>query len=361
MMKMRGYRKFQRWGRIGLCMLFSALGSLACERQTPQEIASTSQPALVSRARSFEVMGTLARLTAVAADEPTADAALQAGCQALEEVNRLMSDYIDDSEIGRLNRAAAGEAIPLSPPTMHCLRRALEISAQSGGAFDVTCRPLIQLWRTAAREKHLPDEEKLRTVHSLIGADKIMLDEMSRTAARRLDGVQVDLGGIAKGYALDLAAEAMKKAGSRGGLVDVGGDIVSFGLRENGQLWRIGVRDPFAVTSGEYRYALQFEDAAVATSGVQERFFEIDGKRYSHIIDPRDGRPAEQAPSVTVIGPDGLTADAWATAFSVLSVAEGKALLQEAGAPAVEVLWISGTAENPQIEMTAGFKSYICP
>jgi thiamine biosynthesis lipoprotein len=150
----------------------------------------------------------------------------------------------------------------------------------------------------------------------------------------------------------------MKSAGAVGGLVNVGGDIVAFGKRADGQTWTIGVKHPF--DSNALVGRLRVEDRAVATSGLQQRFVEIDGRRYSHIVDPRSGRPVDEAPCVTVIAPDGLTADAWATVFSVLSPAEGKKLIDGGGVDAgVEVMWISGDADEPKFEQTAGFGAFL--
>lgn len=322
------------------------LSIVGCERE--------SGSAAVSRAR--EIMGTFATLTAIAPDKATATAAVEAGYARLEDVNRLMSDYAADSEIGRLNRLPAGESLPVSPDTFECLQRALEVGRVSGGAFDVTCRLLVALWKSAARENRLPNEEELARVRSLIGTDKIILDAKAGTAARSMYGVQVDLGGIAKGYALDLAAEAMLKAGAAGVLVDVGGDVRAIGTNAADKPWRIGVKHPFQ--QGIY-VVLELSNRAVATSGVQQRFYEIDGKRYSHIIDPRTGRPAEQSPSVTVIAADGLTADAWATVFSVLTIEEGRQLIAGGKTPQLEVMWITGSVAEPIEEKTAGFDSYI--
>lgn len=314
-------------------------------------------PQLASATQAREVMGTFARVTAVAGDRARAQAAVEAGYARLEDVNRLMSDYAADSEVGRLNELPAGGSLVLSVETFFCLQKAVEIARVSGGAFDVTCRPLVALWKQAARRDRLPTEDELTAVRAHIGWHKLKLEPDTCTVTLLADGIQIDLGGIAKGYALDLAAEAMRRAGAVGGLVDVGGDIVAFGKRDDGQEWRIGIRHPFEkALFGK----LQVEDAAVATSGLQQRFFEIQGKRYSHILDPRTGHPVEQAPSVTVIAPDGVTADAWATVFSVLSPAEGKKLIQEKLAGiGVEVLWISGTAAQPAVEQTPGFDQYL--
>jgi len=319
---------------------------VGCERD--------SGPARVARAR--EIMGTFATLTAIAPDETTAAAAVEAGYTRLQDVNRLMSDYISESEIGRLNRQPVDEPLSLSPETLHCLQRAIKVSQASGGAFDVTCRPLVSLWKDAGRAGRLPSEEALARVRSLIGADKIALDVAAGTAARTAEGVQVDLGGIAKGYALDLAGEAMVNAGAASALVDVGGDVLAIGVNESGKPWRVGIKHPFRQA---IFVILELSNRAVATSGVQQRFHEIDGKRYSHIIDPRTGRPAEQAPSVTVIAADGVTADAWATVFSVLTIEEGRKLIAAGRAPKLEVMWIAGPADEPLIEKTAGFDAYV--
>jgi len=301
-------------------------------------------------------MGTLATVTAVGPDGAAARQAVEAGYARLDDVNRLMSDYREDSEVSKLNRLGAGVGIGLSRETFECLRVAAKISAASGGAFDVTCRPLIMLWRAAAKRGTLPTDEELRQVREVVGWEKLEMADEQQAVRKRVAGLEVDLGGIAKGYALDLAAEAMRKAGAQSALIDVGGDVLAVGRQADGNPWRIGVKHPFREG---LIVRLSLVDRAVATSGVQQRFFEIDGKRHSHIIDPRTGWPAAEAPSVTVIARDGITADAWATVFSVLSVAEGKALLAKDGAPDVEVMWITGSAAEPVIDRSEGFRRYV--
>ena len=327
---------------VKVASLFSivlALGVFGCR--------DDNSPARVAQSR--EVMGTLACVTAIAPDETTARAAVEAAYARLDDVNRLMSDYVADSEIGRLNGLSAGESLIVSPETFHCLRRAVEIAKASGGAFDPTCRPLVELWKQAGRQNALPDEATLAHTRERVGWQKIGLDPAARRVTVLADAMQIDLGGIAKGYALDLAGEALLAAGASAGLIDVGGDVLAVGKHT----WTVGVRHPFA--AGLIK-TLTLTSESVATSGNQQRFHMIDGHRYSHIIDPRTGWPTEQAPSVTVIAPDGLTADTWATVFSVLSVTEGQARAAELDG--IEVLWIWGSAEAPQLPSTKSFARY---
>lgn len=321
-----------------------------CSRERP-----TPEDRLERYGHARTIMGTFAEVTAVAESRGVAEQCVEAAYGRLEDVNRLMSDYDPESEISRINRLAVGETMAVSEETFTCLQAALEVSRVSGGAFDATCRPLVSLWKASAKAGRLPGEAALSEVLAGVGAEHVVLEAATRSVGRSNAGTQVDLGGIAKGYALDLAVEAMRERGAVGGLVNVGGDVRAFGRQEDGEAWRIGVKHPFRDGLVD---RIVLRDKAVATSGLQQRFYEIEGQRYSHIIDPRDGRPVAQAPSVTVIADDGMTADAWATVFSVLSVTEGQSLLDSEGAPAVEVLWISGNVEDVEMVRTDGFGAY---
>jgi thiamine biosynthesis lipoprotein len=321
-------------------------------------VASCDRPPPPSVVNQRPIMGTLAKLTAFAPDRATAVRAIDAGFERLGDVNALMSDYVADSEIGRLNALAANDSLSVSEETLTCLEKAAEVSRLSGGAFDVTCRPLVQLWKRAAKEKRLPEEEAIALALGRVGWEKLEIDPVQRVVTPRMAGLQVDLGGIAKGYALDLAARAMLDAGATHVLVDVGGDVLAKGGRPGGEPWRMGVRHPFRPGRVVFR-TLAIRDGAVATSGNQERYTEIRGKRYSHIVDPRSGWPAEQAPSVTVVAPDGITADAWATVFSVLSVEAGKALIDRERLDELEVMWIWREGEAVRTDQTPGFAAYL--
>ncbi len=323
-----------------------------CDRGKAGNELPTSRTARQSR----KVMGTFASLTAVAKDKATAMASVEAGYDRLDAIERLMSTYLEDSEVSRINKLEPGESMAVSVDTFACLLAARDVAKASGGAFDATCRPFVLCWRDATKDGRLPTDAELTEARQRVGSEHILLENKGITYSPGVAGLQVDLGGIAKGYALDMAAAAMREAGATDVLVDVGGDVVAVGKSEAGRPWRVGVRHPFVEGLIE---KIELSGKAVATSGLQQRFFEIDGQRYSHIIDPRAGRPAAEAPCVTVIADDGMTADAWATAFSVLSVAEGQRLITEGKAPAMEVMWITGNAESPQITRTPGFAKYV--
>ncbi len=206
------------------------------------------------------------------------------------------------------------------------------------------------------RKKRLPTADELDRARALVGWGKVVLDSSTRRVSFKVPGMQVDLGGIAKGYALDLAAQAMIEQEVSGVLVDVGGDVVALGHNADGKPWRIGIKHPF---QDGLIGVVDLVDMAVATSGDQQRFYIIDGKKYSHIIDPRTAQPAKQAPCVTVIAKDGMTADAWGTVLSVLSIEEGKKTIESTQGLQIEVMWMTQTDDGTHVTKTKGFDAYL--
>ena len=307
-----------------------------------------------NRAESFSlqprgIMGTDCRLTAVVHPDGAKTALADAEAQ-LRRVEALMSTHLASSELSQLNAAGPGELIALSPEVVDLLRATRSLAEQTDGTFDVTVKPLIDLWTQAALSGRLPRAKQIDEARTRIGWDGIEI--LDGGAKKRRGSVRIDLGGIAKGYGIDLAIAALKRHGCAGGLVDVGGDIRCFGSAPKGRPWRIGIRDPFHPQGHKMLAVLNVSSGAVCTSGNYFRYSEIDGRRYSHIIDPRTGRPAEAAPSVTVWAPTATVADAWATALSVLGV-EGIELAEaEAG---IEAMIVTGTAAEYKLTMTEGF------
>jgi thiamine biosynthesis lipoprotein len=271
-------------------------------------------------------MGTEGRLVVVAPDEAAAAAMFAPATDVIRLVESLMSTYREESEISRINREAGGRVVSdLHEHTARVLRLAQRAARLSGGAFDATYAPLRTLWRAAARQGRLPSDDEIAAALVSVGYRKLSLtaDGAVRFIA---PGMELDLGGIAKGYAIDRAVDALKRAGARAGLVDIGGDVRLFGEREGGGPWRVQVRTPPGV---DEPIILGLGPCAVTTSGDYERYFEIEGERFSHIIDPRTGRPVQSVPSVTVVAPEAAAADALSTAISVMGARQGVAMVEE--------------------------------
>jgi thiamine biosynthesis lipoprotein len=307
-------------------------------------------PIVVVR-RPPQVMGTACTLAAAVArsDRATAEEALREAERLLRDVEAKMSVWLTDSEISRLNAAAAAQERSLSPPCLDVLRAAKQAAADTQGAFDVTCRPLIALWQQAGRQDRLPTDRQRNAARD---ASNWKLLELTDTGAlKHAAGASVDLGGIAKGYAIDGALRILEQAGVDGAMVDVGGDVACLGRAPDGHEWSVDVKSPFgpAVLA-----RLHVAAGAVATSGNYARYRQIAGRRYSHIIDPRTGRPAEAAESVTVVAPTAMAADVWATALSVLGP-DGFGQLPGG----FEALMVLGSAEDYQMLSTAGFRELL--
>lgn len=293
------------------------------------------------------IMGTSCRIS-VTVDSP-GDRKVRSGIEQAEALLRSiesrLSVWLDDSEVSRLNRAPAGRNTPVSTETVRLLVAAREAAGTTRGAFDVTVGPLITLWRGSAEAGRLPSPEEVARARALSHWDLIELRDDG--VVKTVEGARVDLGGIAKGYAIDRASDYLAERVPAGGLVDIGGDVRVWGRPPQAEGWEVAVRDPFG--QGELA-RLRPPDGAVCTSGDYARFLEISGRRYSHIIDPRTGRPAEGVVAVTVFAPRAETADVWATALSV-SGPDGIALLPSG----VEVLLVMGTPDAPRLLATPGF------
>jgi thiamine biosynthesis lipoprotein len=237
-------------------------------------------------------------------------------------LDEMLSDYRDTSEVMRLSRATPGDAVPISDDLMRVLRASQALARASDGAFDVTAGPLTVLWRAARRHHEAPDLAALDDARSRVGYERLQLDEARRTVTLRTAGMQIDLGGIAKGFAADAAAATLATHGVNQALIAAGGDIVVRDAPPGRPGWRVAIA---AVESSTGEITLS--NAAVSTSGDAEQFVELNGVRYSHIIDPRTGRALTGRSSVTVIATNGTTSDSLATAVSVMGPEAGLRLV----------------------------------
>lgn len=304
------------------------------------------------------VMGTLARIVVAAEKPETAKKSVEAAFAEINNVDELMSDYKDDSEITLVNKNAFNQPVKVSQSTFEVLRKSIYFSELSDGAFDITVGPLVDLWHKAAEANSVPADEELAEARSKVGYEKLIFDYKEQTVRFAVDGMRIDLGGIAKGHAIDKAVKAMQAAGATGGMVDIGGDIRCFG-RPPGRkkYWLIGLQKPtenseFLIDSDAPVMVLKLRDAAVATSGGYRRFALIDGQKFSHIINRQTATAAKDLSSVTIISKNAIDADALATAVSVLGAEKGLALIESI--PQTEAILI--TPQNEIIKTPAAEK-----
>ena len=274
----------------------------------------------------------------------------------LDAINAAMSTYLDDSEVSRFNRAAADEWFPVSESTADVVGAALRVGKMTDGAFDVTIGPVLKLWHFgagSAKEKKLPSNEEIAQASKRTGYSLISVRTSPPAVKKSREGVTLDLSGIAKGYAVDEVARILEEEGIVDYMVEIGGEVRGKGINANGVPWRIAVERPVAGRRSIQR-VISLRDTALATSGDYRNFFEIDGKRYSHVIDPRTARPVEhEVVSVTVVAEDCATADAFATGLMVLGEKQGMALAFKQQIP---VLFILRTEEGFVEKATPSFE-----
>ena len=268
----------------------------------------------------------------------------------LERVNRLMSTWRDDSEVSRFNASSSTDWFEVSPETARVVSRALEISAASDGAFDVTVSPLVQLWGFGSGgPRAAPGAAQLEAARRLVGSNKLTVRDRPPAIRKSDPGVTIDLSAIAKGYAVDLLGEFLESVFVSGYLVEVGGETRVKGSRPDGAAWRIGIEQPVAgLRRVRSVLSLGGPRRGVATSGDYRNRRTVAGRVVSHTLDPRSGRPIEHAlAAVTVVAADCMTADAWATALMVLGPEQGLAVAKQHRVAAL-LLSREGTAIREQ-------------
>lgn len=267
-------------------------------------------------------MGVQTRIVLYAGDERTAARAARAAFDRIAALDSSLSDYHADSELTRLAARAGGPPVRVSEELFHVLARAQELARLSDGRFDATAGPLVRLWRHARRTGELPEVAARREAAARVGWRLVRLDSAARTVRLLVPGMQLDLGGIAKGYAAGEAIATMRRFGAPRALVEMGGDIVAGAAPPGRRGWHVRVAH-----APPERQTVLLADAAVSTSGDSEQFVEIGGERYSHVVDPGTGLGVRSRAAATVIAPDGITADALSTLLTVLGPELGQAFV----------------------------------
>ncbi|MCE5339799.1 MAG: FAD:protein FMN transferase [Planctomycetaceae bacterium] len=275
------------------------------------------------------VMNTIAKIIAVGPDEKTAQASINAAFDEVYRLEKLMNRFDPNSQLSLVNRQGAKEPVKVDRDLFEILQKSIYYSKLTDGAFDITVGPLVDMWRKCAEANSIPTEQQLADVKKIIGCDKIILDANDYSVKLAVEGMRLDLGGIAKGFAADKAQAIMESRGATGGLVDLGGQIGCFGTTQNGGKWIIGIRNPSRDAADNIIMKLELSDMAASTSGNYERFYKIAGKKFSHIFNLQTEQSAELISSDTIICPNGTQSDALSTAVNIMGAAKGLELIEK--------------------------------
>lgn len=296
--------------------------------------------------QSFEAvephMGTLFRIELYAEDEQQAQRAFRAAFDRIAELDDILSDYKPDSELNRLCRSGVRRPVKVSSDLFRVVSASQKLATDSGGAFDITLGPLTHLWREARKANHVPDEAAIRQAGSLCGFRKLHLDETQQAVELDQEGMQLDVGGIAKGYAADEALAVLSKIGIHSALIAASGDLAFSGPPPGQAGWKIGI-DSFDSAEMPFTRVLRLANGAVSTSGASEQHLDVDGKRYSHIIDPKSARGLTRPIVVTIVARYGIDSDGLSTAVSVLGAEQGLAFVERH--PGVAALIMKGDGD----------------
>jgi thiamine biosynthesis lipoprotein len=317
-------------------------------------LTSAAQPLLARYEFTEPQMGVPFKIVLYAPDDEAANRAAAAAYARVSALNAILSDYEDDSELSRLSRGSPhAEAVAVSDDLWNVLSRAQELSKATDGAFDVTVGPLVQLWRRARRQKELPRLELLKRALTATGYQALELASEPKTARLTKPNMRLDLGGIGMGYAVDESLKVLAKHGIRSAMVDASGDIGVSDAPPGRTGWVIGISPD---QKGKPTRFVSLVNEALTTSGDAVQHVEIDGVRYSHIVNPKTGLGLTDRSAATVIARDCATADSYATAASVLGATAGLKLIQAtSGAEAIITRVEDGkpvTVESP------GFKNF---
>src|SRR4051794_15288803 len=290
--------------------------------------AIAATPPLSRHEFSEPHMGTTFTVVLYAGDEAQAARASRAAFGRVAELDARLSDYRDDSEAMRVSRDAVGRAIPVSNDLFRVLSLAQALSARTGGAFDVTIGPLSHVWRRARRQSELPAEEEVEAARQASGHTLVRLDHSAHSVRLARPGMRLDFGGIAKGYAADRALEALRAEGVSRALLVAGGDVAAADPPPGERGWRVAIA-PFDSRTAAPVRSVTLANAGVSTSGDAEQWVEVGGVRYSHILDPRTGRPLTGQRQATVVARDATTSDMLATTMCVLGPRAGLQLAND--------------------------------
>ena len=308
-----------------------------------------SEPVVVKRVQMQ--MGTLVSVTAVARNEAVAHAAATAGFAEIRRLEELLSTWIAASELSRVNASAGIQPIHVSPETLTVVSRAIQAAEMTDGGFNIAIGPAVEAW-SVTESQRIPEESELNALRPLVDLQAVHVDMRKQTIYLDKAGMRIDVGGIGKGYAADQAVEALRKAGAIAGVVALSGDIKTFGRLPGGKKFPVGIQHPRK--DGTVLAWIDLEDEAISTAGDYERFFERDGVRYHHILDPHTLQPARRCQSVTVVAREGIWADGLDTGIFVMGAELGMQLVE--ALPDVEAIIVDAEGH---VHVSSGLRDRI--
>lgn len=308
--------QYKYYGCLLVLFVLFALTFSGCGKSEDSEYVELSE--------SYVAMGTDIGITALAADEITARRAAENGFLAIDYVNTIASTYDPESDISKINAAPGEDMTSVSGPFIELLTFSFLVADDTGGRFNPAIMPLVELYGLKTPDPRIPEETEIEDALPLIDYSAFEVSEELGMVTKPLDGMTLDLSGIAKGWAVDCAVEEMMESGAAAGLVEAGGEVRCWGGGIRGKPWVLAVAHP----SGEGIWGtFELERGSVATSGNYVQKFEFEGVKFSHILNPTTGKPADGPASVTVLASNCATADAWATALMTLPAAEALSLV----------------------------------
>ena len=331
----------------------SAPPDVAPHRGAPAP-AREGAPELLSLQRSRQLMGTIIQLTVVGEDAPRAGPVLDAALEEMQRLEGVLSEWREDSEISRINQAAGLHPVKVSEDTLANIRVGLQVSKWSDGAFDLSWAALRGLYLFQPGQERVPTDAELKQRLPLVNYKNIVLDEKAGTVFLRQKGMLLGTGGIAKGYALEKAAQIVERGGFQNYMFFGGGQVVVHGKKGN-RGWRVGVQHP---RMDDYFGFIEAERGSIATSGDYEHAFIQDGKRWHHIIDLSTGRPVQHTAAVTVISDSPFYADAIDTALFIMGPKKAFQKLPSAPGPKAEALLIES---DMTLHVSPGMRERLIP
>lgn len=279
----------------------------------------------VQKSRAVTLMGSRFDITVVDSDEEKAEKSINLATEEISRIEDLISEWKPETEISEVNRNAGIKPVKVSEEVLKLTEKALYFSKITDGAFDISIAAMDKIWKFDDSMNELPDENLIRKSVENVGWKNIIIDRKNSTIFLKKSGMKIGFGSIGKGYAADATRELLKSKGVKGGIINASGDLSTWGTQADGNLWTVGINNPFKDNMAEI---LEFQEYSVTTSGSYEKFVEINGVRYSHIINPKTGMPSTGLTSVTVIGKDATSANGFSTSIMVLGKKKGIELMK---------------------------------